>query len=88
MRVPYRSRCARVGTVYEIAGPIRFCCASMCRTWGEFIGFGIRGHAATTSREVNVFTDRAQASGGTVCILTEIQHCPCCGEAVETVRVK
>jgi hypothetical protein len=129
VQVPYRSRRAVAEVVYEVAGPVRFCCASMCRVWGELIGFGVKDHAATTravpfrmahgtvgrvsnpsvfsgrvtnpsypsaghptenrsSREVNVFTDRAQANGGTVCILTEIQHCPFCGEPIEAVRAK
>jgi hypothetical protein len=48
----------------------------------------VRGVAASASREVNVFTDKAQANGGAVCVLTEIQHCLFCGEAVEMVRVK
>lgn len=85
--MPYCSRRA-VEVVDEVEGPVRFCCAGRCRVRSELIGFGVRGHAASTSREVNTFTDKAQAGGGTVCVLTEIQHCPFCGEPVETVRVK
>jgi hypothetical protein len=93
VRVFYRSRPAKrsllgaPAVVYQ-QGPVRFCCAAMCERWGSVIGFGARGCAASTSRDVNLFTDRPQVGGGAVLLLTGICFCPWCGEAVETCRVK
>jgi hypothetical protein len=91
VRIPYRScgQCRTTGeTLYEVAGRVEFCCASMCRYWTVLVGFGVKGHAQTTSREVHLYQEIPQAGGGPVCALAEIQFCPWCGEAVETCRVK
>jgi hypothetical protein len=89
MRVFYRSsRPGRV-VVYEQVGAARFCCREMRDEWGVLIGFGVKGHARTTSREVNIFTSHhAQASGSRVQGITEVRHCPWCGEEIEVVCVK
>jgi hypothetical protein len=91
VRIPYRScgRCRTTGeTLYEAAGPVAFCCASMCRHWTVLLGFGVKGHARTTSREVCLYQEIPQASGGPVCALAEVFYCPWCAEAVETCREK
>jgi hypothetical protein len=67
---------------------IVFCCAEMAQRWGKLFGFGARGVPACTSREVSLFLERAQANGGTILEVVPIQHCPFCGEAIETVREK
>jgi hypothetical protein len=59
----------------------------MCERWGSVIGFGACG-VASTDYSVNLFTERAQAGGVAVLVLTPIDHCPWCGEAVETCREK
>jgi hypothetical protein len=74
--------------VFEVVGPIKFCCAGMCRQWGGLLGFGVRDCPASTNRTVNLFADHPQANGRSVLELTEIQFCPWCGEVVETVREK
>jgi hypothetical protein len=74
--------------VYEQAGPVKFCCAEMCQEWNILVGFGIKGHPRTTSREVNVFTQHPQASGSILVGITEIRYCPWCGERIELCRVK
>jgi hypothetical protein len=60
----------------------------MCRYWTTLVGFGVKGHARTTSREVHLYQEVPQTDGGSVCSLAEIAYCPWCGEAVETCRVK
>jgi hypothetical protein len=84
MRVFYRIRGARRAavTVYEQTA-VTFCCAEMERRWGTLIGFGARGCKASTSDTVNLFTDRAQASGKTIPEVTAVAACPWCGEAVD-----
>ncbi len=84
-RVPRRQRAAL--TVYEAARVV-FCCAAMERQWGQLIGFGVRGGERSTSCDVNMFSDRAQANGKSVLELTAIESCPWCGQTVETCRVK
>jgi hypothetical protein len=92
MRVTYRSLPGRglkgPVAVYEQVGPVSFCCADMCREWGLLIGFGIKGHPRTTSREVNLQTLHPQSSGSIVQGITEIRCCPWCGQEVEVCRVK
>jgi hypothetical protein len=56
--------------------------------WGILIGFGVKGHARATSREVNIFTLHPQSTGTIIPGITEIRYCPWCGEEVEVVRVK
>jgi hypothetical protein len=86
MRVFYR--CVRRAlTVYQQTR-VAFCCAEMKRQWNRLLGFGARDVSASTSREVNLFVDRAQANGRTVLELIPVQHCPFCGESIETVRQK
>jgi hypothetical protein len=86
MRVFYRCvRCAL--SVYQQSRVV-FCCETMREKWGKLIGFGARDVAACTSRGVNLFIDREQASGRSILELVPIQHCPFCGEAIETCRVK
>lgn len=90
MRVFYRAvRCARrvAVTTYE-ATRVVFCCDGMRRQWGRLIGFGVRGCARSTSRDVNLFTAIPQANGKTALELTPILYCPWCGEVVEPFRVK
>ena len=82
MRVFYRS----VRSVYR-QGRVDFCCAAMCRWWGLLVGFGARG-GSSTSNEVNLYLDRPQANGIGAVELVPIEHCPFCGEAVETCRAK
>ena len=60
----------------------------MREKWGRLFGFGARDVDTCTSREVNLFIDRAQANGRTVLELLPIQCCPFCGEAIETIREK
>jgi hypothetical protein len=60
----------------------------MCCWWGRLVGFGVRDYPASTSRTVNLYADHPQTNGRAVLGLTEIQFCPWCGEAVETVREK
>ena len=85
MRVAYRSICRT--TVYQ-QGPVKFCCASMCRWWDLLIGFGVKGGTPSTSREVNLFAERSQANGKAVQELVPVDFCPWCGETVETCREK
>jgi hypothetical protein len=90
MQVFYRAvRGARRAavTTYE-ATRVVFCCAAMERQWGRLIGFGVRGCARSTSRDVNLFGDRAQVGGRTILEVTAIAFCPWCGETVEPCRVK
>ena len=87
MRVFYRSCRGRV-TTYEQADPVWFCCQEMRDEWGVLIGFGLKGHPRTTSREVNIFTLHPQVCGAAFPGITEIRYCPWCGEEVEVVRVK
>jgi hypothetical protein len=89
MRVMYRaeSRSPRLPTVYR-AGAVKWCCAEMCRWWGVLVGFGVRGCAASTGRDVNLFIDRPQANGKSVIETVPATFCPWCGQLVETCRVK
>jgi hypothetical protein len=86
VRVFYRSL-RRSLTAYEQTG-VAFCCPVMERQWGKLFGFGVKGFPASTSRNVNLFVDRQQANDRRILELVPIQHCPFCGEAVETVREK
>ena len=83
MRVFYRVRCARrvAVTTYE-ATRVVFCCEAMERQWGRLIGFGARGYKASTSRDVNLFSERTQTGGKSVLEVTAIAACPWCGEVV------
>lgn len=88
MRVVYRARAPRgAATVYE-SKDVRFCCERMRRWWGVLIGFGVRGCPASTSREVNLFHSRSQVGSAAALEVVAIDHCPFCGESVETCRVK
>jgi hypothetical protein len=60
----------------------------MARYWDRLFGFGARGGIACTSRDANLFIDRIQANERTILELVPIQHCPFCGEGIETVREK
>jgi hypothetical protein len=60
----------------------------MCRWWGLLIGFGARGRATSTDRDVNLFLDRPQVNGRSVVELVAIGFCRFCGQPVETCRVK
>jgi len=88
MRVSYRSCCGGRVTVYEQKGHLRFCCQEMRDEWGILIGFGVRGHPRTTSREVNLFTLHPQSSGTVIPGITEVRYCPWCGVEIEVVRLK
>jgi hypothetical protein len=87
MRVLYRGRQAKQAAVYE-QGPVTFCCAEMCRWWGRLIGFGAKDCLASTSREVNLYLVRAQASGAGVVELVSVDFCPWCGGVIELCREK
>lgn len=89
MRISYRSFRGRYEAVYEQVGILHFCCQEMLDEWDILIGFGVKGHRRTSSREVNIFTSHHIQIGGN-CILgvTEIRYCPWCGEEIEVVRVK
>lgn len=84
MQVFYRPSCAQTFT----QGPVKFCCADMCRWWGRLIGFGVRGCPTSTSQDVNLYLDRPQANGKTAVEVVPVTFCPFCGAAVETCRVK
>lgn len=87
MRVCYRAFRGRV-TVYEQA-EVRFCCREMQDEWDILVGFGVKRHLRTTSREVNIFTSHhLLTSGNLVQGVTEIKYCPWCGEEIEIVRMK
>lgn len=86
MRVFYRAL-RRSVLVYQQTR-VSFCCAEMEHQWGRLLGFGARGIAACTSRDVSLFIDRQQANGRTILEVVPIQHCPFCGEAIVTVREK
>jgi hypothetical protein len=86
MRVVYRSlRCSL--PVYEQTD-VTFCCAGMARQWGKLFGFGVKDAPASTSREVNLFIDQPQVNDRSILELVPIQHCPFCGEGIETEREK
>lgn len=75
--------------VYELAGPLLFCCGDMADWWDILIGFGVRGHPRTSSREVNLFTSVVpQSNGGLVIGITEVRNCPWCGEPITVCRIK
>ena len=59
----------------------------MQRQWDRLIGFGVRGYKRSTSADVNLFSDLAQASGKTILEVVAITACPWCGEAVATCQV-
>jgi len=86
MKVFYRSL-RRTLVVYQQTRAV-FCCAEMARRWGKLLGFGARGIAACTSREMSLFLDRAQANGRTILEVVPIRCCPFCGEEIEIVREK
>jgi len=70
------------------AAPVKWCCAEMCRWWNVLIGFGVRGHDASTSQEVNLYRELPQANGRVIVEVVPIQCCPWCGETVEPCREK
>ncbi len=74
--------------VYERVDPIRFCCSDMRDKWDIRIGFGLRGHPRSSSREVNIFSLLPRSNGAVYWDITEINYCPWCGEVIEVVRVK
>jgi hypothetical protein len=84
MRVYYR---AVHGPAVFRQGPVEFCCAAMCHWWGVLIGFGV-GDRPSTHRGVNLYHRRSQANGKSVLEVVPVEHCPWCGEPVETCRVK
>lgn len=86
MRVFYRALYGSIAVYQQTS--VSFCCAVMARRWGKLLGFGARDGAVCTSRDVSLFIDRQQANGRTVLELVPIQHCPFCGEVIETVREK
>ena len=86
MKVFYRARHSSL-VVYEQTA-VAFCCAEMERQWGRLIGFGAKDCQRSTSRDVNLFTLRPQASGRPVLEVTPICHCPFCGKMIEPCRVK
>ena len=58
----------------------------LCRdgaAMGRLIVFGVRGYKRSTSRDVNLFSDRAQAGGKTILEVTAVAACPFCGEAIQ-----
>lgn len=87
MRVFYRS-CHGHVAVYEHVVAVRFCCDEMRNEWGILIGFGLKGHVRTTSREVNIFTLHPQCGWTAFPGITEIRYCPWCAQEIEVVRVK
>jgi len=89
MRVFYRSRQAwNREPVYEQTGPVKFCCAEMCRHWCVLVGFGVPESPRSTCRDVTLCIPRPQANGAAVLEVVAISHCPWCGEAVEVCRRK
>jgi hypothetical protein len=89
MRVSYRScRKRRCSTVYEQTGLLTFCCDKMRVEWDILIGFGLKGHPRTSSREVNLFGLHQFSTGTIIPVITDIQFCPWCGEDIEVIRVK
>jgi hypothetical protein len=88
MKVFYRARAGKGETVYGRTGPVKFCCAEMCRQWGSLVDFGVQGAAWSTSRDVSLQTLRPQVNGRSVREVTPIQVCPWCGQPVEVCRVK
>ncbi len=85
MYVFYRSRRGRRAVVHERVGPLQFCCKEMWDEWDILVGFGVKGHARTTSRAVNIFSYYPQH---TVPGVTEIRYCPWCGSKIEVVGVE
>jgi hypothetical protein len=67
---------------------LKFCCRAMRDEWGVLIGFGLKGHAQTIRRQVNIFTLHAYSSGPLVPGITGIWDSPWCGEEIEITRVK
>lgn len=86
MRVFYRA--LRRSVVVYRQTSVSFCCIGMAHRWGNLIGFGVRDVRASTSRKVSLFIDRPQTSGRSILELVPIQHCPFCGEIVETLQEK
>lgn len=72
--------------VYEQAS-VKFCCEEIERQWGRLIGFGTRGVARSTSRDVNLYTVHPQANGGFVLEVTSIGFCPYCGVVVNVATI-
>jgi hypothetical protein len=88
MRVSYRScRSCRV-TAHEQTGILAFCCQEMRDEWGVLIGFGIKGHHRTTSRDVSTFSRYVFSTGTVIPVIAPIRFCPWCGEGIEVVRTK
>lgn len=87
MRVFYRP-CRKRGccTVYERTGSLAFCCSRMQAEWDILIGFGLKGHPRTSSREVNIFGLHQFSTGSIIPVITDINYCPWCGEGIEVVR--
>lgn len=88
MKLFYRGVAGKLETVYRQCGPAKFCCEPMRDRWGSLVGFGVKGNAATTSREVSLYGSLPQADGLAVAILTPIDFCPWCGDAIEACREK
>jgi hypothetical protein len=88
MRVSYQSAPSATREPVYRQTAVKFCCATLCQWWGVLIGFGCRGCQASTCRDVCLYLDRPQANGGIVLEVVPVEHCPWCGEAVETCRVK
>jgi hypothetical protein len=90
MRVSYRSRWAKhpAGEVVYEETDVEYCCPTMRRCWGVLIGFGVRGHLRSTSRDVAIFTTHPQANGKIVQGIMPVEFCPFCGQTIETCRDK
>src|SRR5205085_1660362 len=82
-RPPSAPRRAGAPVVYEQAAPVKWCCEGLCRRWVVLIGFGVRGHDASTSRTVKLYSDRPQATGRAALGVVPVACGPFCGEAVE-----
>jgi len=60
----------------------------MRRWWGRLVSFGVRGHPASTSKDVSLFLERPQANGKTILEVIPIDYCPFCGEIIVVCREK
>ena len=88
MKVFYRAKAGKLETVYGRTGPVKFCCADMCRHWDVLICFGVRGVEWSISRDVSLQMVRPQANGRDICEVVPVQCCPWCAETIEVCRVK
>jgi hypothetical protein len=87
MRVSYRCFGRRSTATYEQIS-VRFCCERMKGVWGDWIGFGIKGHSRTDSREVNLFGLHQFSTGTVIPAVTDIRYCPWCAEKIMVRLVK